>query len=864
MATRSKNSDDENITHNQNENAAFNGTAAEAESVKEIKKPGRLKRFFGSGAMRVLAFVIAFVTGTLTLIWAFEIYRTSAEIDLLPEEQYTSSGSYISSKNNLYQALCITATIYLRNCKNGEYAGNEYLLKNYLRAIKNYEYADKISIHTGDGRPVIESDFFDYYVSFGDNGYLTNMEGVTKALTDDEMADFKNSSYWYVRQDGKVQKYDKITDDEGYHPSFQIYNDYIVFSPEYYYYESYEECPISSLPIGWSGKDNYGRYIMCYGPYDDLIIYDFDTSDEEKRYIVNGYVREKLTQENEDEYYSATEDIDGVEYGEVAIENLGDYVFTPLDDYSITVLIRPKQEKLAAAEKQYDEKVSVSRKLTLRVLVSILMLIISLVYLVIVCGYDPQMCDGKKWRYCIGFGRWHTDILIVCAISTFSLSAIIVADYDLQIVLESLVKINSPYSYWIVSAAAALMAATCLGFSLSIISKIKVHTFWKDFFIIKQLNKLHKRLKNEINSSGLYKKYDKHSVSHKLFVREWIFIVASLLTIIIVTATLNRTEYYDEYGWEVYTPVHPVGIAAIIIYAIYLAWFAVTQFRIYKDLDTLDKQIDSISKGEEISDDIKEGSPAYSNSKKLAEISENIKETVEKQVQSERMKIELVTNVSHDLKTPLTSIISYIDLLKTEELTPEAMDYVKILEQKSEKLKNIVADVFSLAKATSGVDVDMELIDSVILLNQALADAQDKIEKSGKQLKISIEPQSAMIMADGNKLYRVFQNLIDNALNYSMDGTRIFLTMTEENGYVRIEMKNTASYEMTFTPDEITERFTRGDKSRTDGGNGLGLSIAKTFTEACGGVFRVELDGDVFKAVVVLQKTVTPQENEQQ
>lgn len=864
MATRSKNSDDENIAHNQKENAAFNCTAAEAEPVKEIKKPGRLKRFFGSGAMRVLAFVIAFVTGTLTLIWAFEIDRTSAEIDLLPEEQYTSSGSYISSKNNLYQALCITATIYLRNCKNGEYAGNEYLLKNYLRAIKNYEYADKISIHTDDGKPVIESEFFDYYVSFGDNGYLTNMEGVTKALTDDEMADFKNSSYWYVRQDGKVQKYDKITDGESYHPSFQIYNDYIVFSPEYYYYESYEECPISSLPIGWSGKDNYGRYIMCYGPYDDLIIYDFDTSDEEKRYIVNGYVREKITEETLSDYYSSTEDIDGVEYGEVAIENLGDYVFNPLNDDEITVLIRPKQEKLAAAEKQYDEKVSVSRKLTLRVLVSILVLIISLVYLVIVCGYDPQMQDGKKWRYCIGFGRWHTDILIVCAISTFSLSAIIVADYDLQIVLESLVKINSPYSYWIVSAAAALMAATCLGFSLSIISKIKVHTFWKDFFIIKQLNKLHKRLKNEINSSGLYKKYDKHSVSHKLFVREWIFIAASLLTIIIVTATLNRTEYYDEYGWEVYTSVHPVGIAAIIIYAIYLAWFAVTQFRIYKDLDTLDKQIDSISKGEEISDDIKEGSPAYSNSKKLAEISENIKETVEKQVQSERMKIELVTNVSHDLKTPLTSIISYIDLLKTEELTPEAMDYVKILEQKSEKLKNIVADVFSLAKATSGVDVDMELIDSVILLNQALADAQDKIEKSGKQLKISIEPQSAMIMADGNKLYRVFQNLIDNALNYSMDGTRIFLTMTEENGYVRIEMKNTASYEMTFTPDEITERFTRGDKSRTDGGNGLGLSIAKTFTEACGGVFRVELDGDVFKAVVVLQKTVTPQENEQQ
>lgn len=219
------------------------------------------------------------------------------------------------------------------------------------------------------------------------------------------------------------------------------------------------------------------------------------------------------------------------------------------------------------------------------------------------------------------------------------------------------------------------------------------------------------------------------------------------------------------------------------------------------------------------------------------------------------MKIELVTNVSHDLKTPLTSIISYIDLLKSEDLPPEAMDYVKILEQKSEKLKNIVADVFSLAKATSGVDIDMEKLDAVILLNQALADAQDKIEKSGRQMKINTEAKSAIITADGNKLYRVFQNLIDNALNYSMDGTRIFIDLKEEKNYIRLEMKNTASYEMNFTLDEITERFTRGDKSRTDGGNGLGLSIAKTFTEACGGVFRIELDGDVFKAVLLFQKS---------
>ena len=238
-------------------------------------------------------------------------------------------------------------------------------------------------------------------------------------------------------------------------------------------------------------------------------------------------------------------------------------------------------------------------------------------------------------------------------------------------------------------------------------------------------------------------------------------------------------------------------------------------------------------------------------------ISENVKENVEKQVQSERMKIELVTNVSHDLKTPLTSIISYIDLLKKEDLSDEARDYVNILDIKSQKLKNIVSDVFSLAKATSGIDVELEEIDGVILLQQVLGDNEDKITNSGKNLKTDILCDSAMINADGNKLYRVFQNLIDNALNYSMDGTRIFLKLERDENNMILTVKNTASYEMNFSPEEITERFTRGDKSRTDGGSGLGLSIAKSFTEACGGTFKIELDGDVFKAILKMPLITT-------
>lgn len=224
--------------------------------------------------------------------------------------------------------------------------------------------------------------------------------------------------------------------------------------------------------------------------------------------------------------------------------------------------------------------------------------------------------------------------------------------------------------------------------------------------------------------------------------------------------------------------------------------------------------------------------------------------SVDKQVKAERMKIDLVTNVSHDLKTPLTSIISYIDLLAQEDLDPASKDLVNVIQQKAERLKIMVSDVFDLAKATSRTDVTLEDIDEVILVGQVLGDMEDKISAHGKEIRTDIQAKDAPIKADGKKLYRVLQNLIDNALKYSLEGTRIWLTLRKESGYAVLTVRNTASYEMKFSADEITERFVRGDEARTSEGSGLGLSIARSFTEACGGEFRVSIEGDVFSAEV--------------
>lgn len=234
----------------------------------------------------------------------------------------------------------------------------------------------------------------------------------------------------------------------------------------------------------------------------------------------------------------------------------------------------------------------------------------------------------------------------------------------------------------------------------------------------------------------------------------------------------------------------------------------------------------------------------------LLSIQKNKKESMEKRLQSERMKVDLITNVSHDLKTPLTSMIGCIDLLKqVEELPQEAKDYVSLLSAKAERLRGMIQDVFDMAKATSGgQDLKMERLDMTRLIRQTMADMQDRIDGSGLRYRMKVEDRELPFQGDSKKMYRVYQNLIENTLKYSMAGSRVYVEVTERDGKILTSVKNTSDCEMDFSAEEIMERFTRGDKSRSTEGNGLGLAIARSFTEACGGSFQVTLDGDLFRA----------------
>ncbi len=245
----------------------------------------------------------------------------------------------------------------------------------------------------------------------------------------------------------------------------------------------------------------------------------------------------------------------------------------------------------------------------------------------------------------------------------------------------------------------------------------------------------------------------------------------------------------------------------------------------------------------------------------LNEIQSGIGEAVEERLKSERMKIELITNVSHDLKTPLTSIISYIDLLKQEESLPDHVkDYIEILAQKSDRLKNMVQDIFQVSKAASGnIEMDPEILDFGKLILQTLADMNEQVEASGLILKTDIPDTPVMIRADGKLLYRVFQNLIGNALQYSLDDSRVFITLEQTGEEASASVKNTSRFELNGDRD-MTERFVRGDGSRTTSGSGLGLSIARSFTEACGGRFGISVDADLFSVKVDFPLIQRPEE----
>lgn len=236
----------------------------------------------------------------------------------------------------------------------------------------------------------------------------------------------------------------------------------------------------------------------------------------------------------------------------------------------------------------------------------------------------------------------------------------------------------------------------------------------------------------------------------------------------------------------------------------------------------------------------------------LNRISDGLETALAEQVKSERLKADLITNVSHDIKTPLTSIINYVDLIKREKIdNPTIQRYLEVLDQKSHRLKTLTEDLVEASKASSGnIKLEITDIDIVELVQQTNGEFEDKFDVSRLHLVSTLPNEVILIEADGRRLWRVLENLYNNACKYALESTRVYVGIEDRGAEVVFSIKNVSAAPLNFDPDELTERFVRGDVSRTTEGSGLGLSIAKSLTELQGGKFKITIDGDLFKAEV--------------
>ena len=296
------------------------------------------------------------------------------------------------------------------------------------------------------------------------------------------------------------------------------------------------------------------------------------------------------------------------------------------------------------------------------------------------------------------------------------------------------------------------------------------------------------------------------------------------------------------------------GIAGLIIYSFVLFYLLKKYYdRIRKDYDVLMRGVQRIAEGDldtVITEDIGVFEPFK---EQLTQIRTGFKKAVNEEVKSQRMKTELITNVSHDLKTPLTAITTYVELLKKEGITEEERNsYIETLEKKSMRLKILIEDLFEVSKAsTNNITLNLMDVDVVNLMKQVSVEHADKFEQMGLQLRWNVPEEKVILPLDNQKTYRIFENLFVNIQKYAMPNSRVYIDVEKSEENVTITMRNMSAVELKVSGDELTERFVRGDASRNTEGSGLGLAIARSFTEAQKGSLNISVDGDLFKVVIM-------------
>lgn len=383
---------------------------------------------------------------------------------------------------------------------------------------------------------------------------------------------------------------------------------------------------------------------------------------------------------------------------------------------------------------------------------------------------------------------------------------------------------------WVVAEAAAVpFAFFFMILTLSLVRRIKAHNLWSRSLLY--------RLVWQLQNKNFWKRFRNLKGTHKLMV---VFIAYVVVCTLCLVSVYWRGSQVSQWLWIIYLLTQ-------------LAAFSMVRY-IIRDTDRMLQGIQEITRGNlDYKVEVNGKISLYSElSEGINHIGDGLKAAVETSLKDERMKTELITNVSHDLKTPLTSIINYINLLKTEKMpTPEAEHYVEVLDSKAWRLRQLTEDLVEAAKATSG-NIELEMMPLAFneLMKQALGEFEDKFVSRDLTVVSYSPEESVMVMADGRRMYRIIENVLQNAYKYALSGTRIYADLADLDGTVTFTLKNISAAPLNIGLDELMERFTRGDAARTTEGSGLGLSIAKDLTRLQGGTFKIALDGDLFKVII--------------
>ncbi len=501
---------------------------------------------------------------------------------------------------------------------------------------------------------------------------------------------------------------------------------------------------------------------------------------------------------------------------------------------SIIVCTSIKEAYVNECKVVWDRQATVVHDTFKNAFICVIATLLLLIYLLCVCGKNKDGEHKSMWLDNI----W-TEVHLA-AIGGTLLGAVLIC----VILLDDYFTGHFPYNLMnmVIGFSAAITSAVVITSVLSIVRNIKCKRFVESSIIIRILRWVFKTIFTVLR--WLRNRF--------IGYRNLVFKTLSKKTgIILISMLFVYTALIGAFG--VFTIISPIWL----VLGVLLFGFAtfVVAYRA-KDLDEVKKGVSEVRNGnvaykipELKSEDMK---VLATN---INDIAKGLENSVSAKVKAERMKTELITNVSHDLKTPLTSIISYTELLaNVDGLPEEAKDYARIIAKKSDRLKTLTQDLFDISKVQSGNEsVVLEKLDVSLLINQSLGEHDNEIKMSGMTFCVNT-PKELYIRADGRKMSRVISNLINNILKYTMKNTRVFISAYEENGEVVMEFKNIASYPMDFSAEEIVGRFVRGDESRTQEGNGLGLAIAKSYTEICNGKFEIVLDGDMFKAILKFRK----------